>query len=327
MNIVTERSINLQMRPMINARGKVFPPIYKIFNSAGHENFTATGESRWDYNCYRLMDFLASKIKENVDKKIGEIFSATDSRLSELQIEILSNPDKVYSLKEKLDSYKKGADVKLIVVSVTQSTPREMLNSKCLEGIDRLNLDSTILKASSCKVNIPFEFKTIIDKKSKFVPFVYKNFDSFFTFEKISGEMSSDGKYYRPTYKFNFDTVLGYLFIHNIICAGCCKIEEPFYKLSNYANILFRMKFLPYSNYIKRVLYMDDILTSLNIKEPNKRWRKQFFYRLINELRDFGLITISSITDDVVICYRSKSKKVEKENKVIPFERPKLRRI
>lgn len=292
MKIVSEICLNKKMRPMINSKGKIFPPVYTI--GENEKTFSAPGDSRWDYNCYRLMDFFASKIKQGYDRTFGEIKSVTDPFLSNNML--LVNPSLINTLKTELESYNNGNKTNNSLLTVTiNASVKEMRNHECLQGISNYQLHETIKKASDCKVNMIYDFKTIKDNKGVFDHYKYDGFDNFFSFEKIQGEAASNGKFYQTTYKFYFNTIIGYLFTHNILCAGWCVIEPPFYRLSPLSNILFRMEFLPFTNNIKRILIQDTVLNSLGIIEKGKSVRKRIFRRIVEELTDYNLIDIKRI--------------------------------
>jgi len=320
--IVSERSINLQMRPMVDGRGRSFninnTNMYAPDFIPSCRGFTARSDSRWDYNCYRLIDYISSVIKKRIYIDYGNIRDAYDKRLEFLPL--LKDPLLVYNFNRDLELGLGTSSVPLYTRFSFTSTVKDIRNSPIFKGINNSELYTAIDKASSCKINVKYQYKVIKDNKSKYSEFDYSSdfiFYNLFNVEQLLGPQSKDGKYYNRSYKFSFDTPLGCLFIHNMLCAGWCKIDDHFYELSKYANFLFRINFLPFNN-IPIKLSIQKTLKSLGITEKTPSVRKKKFFKFLNELRDFKFIDVTSVDGDEVICARTKKRK-KKTADVIPI--------
>jgi len=322
MKLYTERNINEQLRPMINARGRSFSdPYIAEFYMTSYPEFKAPSDVRWDLNCYKLIDFLTTSIKLIFDKGFGEVSSPYDEKLSGNKL--LNDPRLVHAIKNELEG---GISItssiyKNIFIDVSM---KRIGRSSIFKNVSNHVIHETILKASSFRLNIPYKFYSKKeDGNYGFVKFRFEGFDKFFNVIIIDGPEGKDGKLYHKRYRFTFDTVLGTLFVHNILCSGWSRLDDnfrdDFYNLSRYANILFRMRFLPFNEKPLITLKMDEVLASLGITSTNNHIRKKKFFDLINELRDSNFIDIVSIKDNVVEATRSTHKK--KQKKIIPITR------
>lgn len=315
--LVTEMSINKNMRPMIDARGRTFSEPYRAeFQYGGRPNFKALSSSRWDLNCYKLIDVLSTAIKKIFDSSYGNIRGVRDLKQKGINIKLLENPNLIYPDEEENRSVEDSCDMYKLNFMISV---KDLRKSSILKGISNAALYDTIEKASTCKINIPYGFMSKKpDGSYGYITYRYDGYQTLFKAERLLGQVSNDGKYYNSCYNFTFNTPIGFLFVHNIFCGGWCKIDFDFYSLSRYANILYRMQFLPYTD-IVRNLKVDSTLKSLGITSSNPTIRKKTFFRIINELRDSNFIDIISVSDIMVEAKTSSGKK--RQNKVVPFSK------
>lgn len=302
--IISERGINIHLYPVVGSKGKDLARDYIRYKN-GNIDFIAEKGSRWSYDCYRLMDFLSTKIRERFDqfciKETGKIIKHGD--LFNLQSAILlHSPNRVKELDPSLicdNSHTK--EMREFYNSEFKISIKEMLKSPCLKGLDGHIIKKVIKKASECNVKVNWFFKSESKIKEGYINYDFKNkysniddqFDRLFKFEFIEGTKGKDGKSYSNVCNFKFDTILSGIFIHNIITGGYSLIEEPFYSLSKYANILFRMFLLNYTNQ-KTTLDVNTVVHRLGFIYSNPSALKKKFINLVQELYDYGLITLEA---------------------------------
>jgi len=311
MLYIAERSVNKCFYPIIPKRGKKLEGVYK------KPAFEATPGSRWTLNCYKFMDFLASKIKDIHDTKFRQVrgrkFNSKESMASEA-FPLLQHPHEINRFDER-EKFPEDPNVKNIIQLYTKTfeiSLSEVLKSPCFLKTNTAVVRNTIQTISNCQLKCRFEFKTQNQKtrKENFQQScnIANGYYTLFRAEEISGDEGKDGKKYGTKYKIHFENKLGALFLHNVLTGGYNIIGDNeldplvvfnFYRLTEYASIFFR-KFLMHLNTVPIITVSQDlVLDALGVITPNQTNRKKLFIRLLNELSiGHDLITIVSKNND-----------------------------
>lgn len=300
--ILSERGINIHFYPIVGARGKDLSKDYIRYKN-GNIDFIAKEGSRWDYNCYRLMDFLSTKIRERFDqiclRQMGKIIKH-DDLLNLHNAILLHSPNRLQELDPRnICNNSQTKEMREFYSSDFEVSIKEMLKSPCFQGLDGYAIKKIIKKASDCSVKVNWYFKSESKIKEGYTSYDFKHtysnldgeFDQLFNFEFKEGVRGKDGKSYSNICNFKFDTILSSIFIHNIVTGGYSLIEEPFYSLSRYANILFRMFILNYTNQ-RTILDMNTVTHRLGLIYSNPSALKKRFTNLILELYEHRLISL-----------------------------------
>lgn len=304
MTIISERGINIHFYPVVLLKGRKLKGDYVRYKNK-KVDFIADEGSRWDYNCYRLMDFLSTCVREIFDQtcidQLGQIIKTADHPTLQTCAVLLHSPRRTIDLDRSYPADNQYVEDMRKFYSIEVQRPvREILKAPSLKGIHASQLRQTIEKAASCRVKVNYQFKSQSDKEiGGHRPFDFKNkycnfdadFTTLFKYEYIPGKQSTDGKHYNAEYKFMFGSILGGIFIHNIVTGGYSLIDESFYNLSKYANILFRMFLLNYTDQ-KTIIDMNTALHRLGFTNSNPTEQKNYFTKLINELFSARLISL-----------------------------------
>ncbi len=304
MVIISERGINIHFYPIVSLKGRKLEGDYVRYKNKKID-FIAEEGSRWDYNCYRLMDFLSTCVREVFDQtcidQLGEIIKTADHPTLQTCAVLLHSPNRTIDLDRNYSADTKYIEEMRKFYSMGLRIPvRELLKAPSLKGIHASHLRKTIEKTSSCRVKVNYQFKSQSDKEiNGYRLFDFKNkycnfnddFTNLFDYEYVPGKQSMDGKHYNAEYKFKFGSVLAGIFVHNIVTGGYSLIDESFYNLSKYANILFRMFLLNYTDQ-KTIIDMNTATHRLGFTNSNPTERKNYFIKLINELFSAGLISL-----------------------------------
>ncbi|MCK5604563.1 hypothetical protein KAR91_21930 [Candidatus Pacearchaeota archaeon] len=298
--LVTERGVNIHIYPFKKS-DKV-----KVIENKGERVFIGMVGHQWDYNCFRFMDFISTVIRNAFDRHyleqgITPVKSSHDSRLC--RYSFLSNPTHIQDLQLEFDGNPGFASKDLICAyNPTFDIPiKTMLKSKCLKGMDNSFLRTIIERTSSCMMRYKYQFLSeSIRRDNGLIKHDYSRshqsdtFETFFNFKFIPGDVGKNGKLYNSRYKFSFNTILGALFLHNLFTGGYCLIKEPFYSLSKDANMVFRKRFLPWSN-MTTTLKMETVVGNLGLNWKNKTMLNKKFKDILDELVGNKLIKIEKV--------------------------------
>ncbi len=286
--IVSERGVNVHMFPMVENRWDKLEG--KIIKKVGNRVvFVAQENSRWDLNCFKFMDFLATYIKNDWDDECTEYYQ-----------DIIDDPYR--NLTDLLPIYNRASNIYVInnhnnpfgIYQREYTIPfRSISKSLSCKGWTKDIIKNTLQKITSCKVKTIYALycensedrSTWANKFSNMCE--TDEFQSFFDYD-------IEGKLYSNIAKIKFNSQLGAAFLHNIFSSGYCFIDEPFYCLSKNAQILYRKRYLPYTTAASNVtLNKEKTFHILGLNNSsNKTVSNKLFKNIIEELVDFDLIKI-----------------------------------
>jgi hypothetical protein len=146
MNIITEKSINKNVFPL-----KKNGPREKF--KKGECVFRAEEGSEWDHNCYKLVDFLSTKLMEEILSEHG-IWKIEDSFIQDNYFLLDGDDGNTIERIRNSDVYNK-------IITVHGYELSESLQFKSLGGP---TIRSTIEKVSKCKLKCKHNFLTKSEK-------------------------------------------------------------------------------------------------------------------------------------------------------------------
>lgn len=280
-----------------------YPVTYKLNNKLKYSDFIIYEGSKWDLNCYNLVDILSTKIRKKFENSIKRLWNASingpyDSRLPPY-FPLCSQPERIKQLEPDYED-KDNPDVKELkhscnlkisipITEISNSIPFKHSNNNVIRKT--IEIISTCLMRVICRVNIQLQNKKNFTFQHKYQ---MKTPTTLFKYEYIEGIEGKDKRYYGSKYRFIFDGVLGSIFINNIGTGAYNLIEFPedFYNLSKYANLLFR-KFLLHLDHTPVInLERDIVLSYIGIYDKEPYQQKRRFKLIIEELQDLKFINI-----------------------------------
>ncbi len=304
MNQVTEKSITRNVFPIKKNNPKERYKKNKLV-------FNASDNSEWDHNCYKLIDFLSTKIMTNIlmDDGLWEI-EDYQNELFLLDFETLKKDQKTI-LKKINDS-----DLYNQIVTVKNT---ELIDSPQFHGYPSKKIKSIIEKASTCKMKFTHNFLTRVPnynynkyslKTSYFNTILFEDEPhwSLFNVDINNEKKGKDGKYYNRTYDFKFgplfeSSIHSVLFLHNIYTKAYDVIPENFYSLSVAASTFYRLFLLGLYNKktIQVHINFSDAARLLGLLAKNKSQVKLTIKRILNEILDKKMIKEFKNKRDVFI--------------------------
>ncbi len=307
MRIIAERGVCVNIFPMVEARGKKFEGDY-IIKRQGKPIFIGHENSRWDYNCYRVMDFVASKIREDFDNYCYQKFGEKNIPLSNFpQFFLISRPDMIDNVyRDDLNNIMKNErNIYSVEFNINFN---DMMKSDCLKGLQPYIIKDTLQKINNFKFKTNYKIKTESNVKttdgislldfSKGISNLNNNFTSFIKIKDSSYNLGVNNKKYNRKLNFCLGPMYGcseftVAFMHNIFTGGYNVIKNPkkFYSLSKYANILYRLRFFQFNN-IKTVLKFTNVMNELGLSMNNITNSKKKFIQIIEDLADNKFIYI-----------------------------------
>jgi len=313
VKMISERGINLHIHPVMKKIGNDISKTYELYDSDEQVIFRSKENCQWTYNCFNLMDYLATQLKRNFDtmcmNQYGKILTINDPELK-VMCPLLTNPNRIIDMNK---AYFEGYDndgfgdefsyysgkLKIRIIDI--------FNSKKVLKSNYQKILPTIKMASEFKFQTIYKFGSLKDGKLSFNTY-YANpeYDTLFNID-----ISDDNK----SCTFIFDTMLSQLFFHNIMVGAYSYIHPKAELLSPTANVFYRKKILPYHN-IKFKMNIYQIAETLNLSTNRKYVLQKTIDKIITELVDLNLIKSFSKSNQEYTFSSSRPK-----NKVCIFPR------
>lgn len=331
---ISERGVNIHFYPIM---GTVSPGDIKRKN-INNENltFVAKENSRWDLNCYKVMDYFSSEIRIKFNQwfisRFGRICKNSYDPLISTSCVYLSRPDRIDEYNEEQNRPGFAQDLRVYNLTIERTT-FQLLKSPFLKKMSSKTLKETLRKIStchaSCNYQILSEGSTIRggirthDFSHSYKMIDRGIFDTLFNYELIKGKIGKDNILYGSIHKIYFNTPLGSIFLHNIYTGGYNVIFdlEKFYSLSKYAQLLYRKRFFSWSKLNKIILRSDKVMNDLSFNKSNTTDLKKKFQLIVEELVDNEFIEAQKIKPDGKILRFECSTKKQKIRKVLPFQK------
>lgn len=128
-----------------------------------------------------------------------------------------------------------------------------------------------LLLQTSAKFVISYPVRLPVDEKGKIQEKKYTNkiFTSFFNVAWID-EKDKDGRVKHRTFYAFFNTILGEIFVNNLLSKGYDIIGTQLYQLPSLAQMFFRRFIVHHSHYGSQVIGLQRIKEGLNLTDENK---------------------------------------------------------
>jgi len=309
IGLISERGVNQAFLPIEKKRGNDLSNGYKV--NASHGKFESEKNCTWDVYCFNLMDYLATECQlhfESIIKKKHNISTVSANGSILQQLPFSTNVGFIADCEEPNVHPKDLETLRGTCKPFKFSrTSKEMLKSLPLKGMSTAKLRQTINKIATCNVKTSYSIKTIINsngnrkktKKKKLETTFQKKYQNKYFSPLFFVEEKQDQGVYGSTYTFNFDTILGTLFTHNIMSQGYSIIKPELakilYSLSPNANLIFRRYLIHLNRMVQKTLKIEEIVTDLGIRTNVDSVRKNMVVSWIRELETTGLIEVTNM--------------------------------
>jgi hypothetical protein len=143
-----------------------------------------------------------------------------------------------------------------------------------------------IVQASECSLVMNYPVRFFDGKEYKTFPFSNNLYPSkLFTIQEIlETKMSKNHHVLERTYHIKFDTLLGYMFMQNVLSGHTDLLPGSFYEMSDYSQLFYRLFIRPYYNQVKNPISIDEVRRRLVLKTKDTYMVRKVINRILNEL-------------------------------------------
>lgn len=317
MKLIAEKSICRGVSPVINVKNNPikYPLVVKYKKFA-----FACGQGTFDSRHLMIMDILGTVLIHSLHK--NKSFSDRIPLPSEPQVKRVSG----HCISKKLLEFmqKKLSPIHNGIIPATWYSDEGRLyeidkNNERIKKPLEITINDRILRD-----HIPFlkkysslEIENIIKDTNKLVfkmsfpvryfngktykTFHFNNYNipsALFTLKEIkAAKMSKDNHILAREYAILFNTVLGHFFVQNIFSSYVDFLPYSFYKLSNYAQLFYRLFILTYYPNKKNgkcpnnPISLSHIENRLVLRSKNKTMTRNVVKRILKELKENNFIS------------------------------------
>lgn len=311
MKLATEKSFNRCVCPVMNIKGKTveYPLRVKYKNFGFLCNNGILGPKQM-----MIMDILGTTLIHKVCKNYSyqdRIPTQNDKRVKLKSSEFMSYKLLKY-VGENLSPSHEGmipygwysADGRLCEIDKTHKRIKEPLGLGVEDGLLRKELpflkqysscqiQDMIVQTSECSLVMNYPVRFFDGKEYHTFPFTNSGFPSkLFTIHKIfPTKMSQNNHVLARTYHISFDTLLGYMFMQNVLSGYTDLLPGSFYEMSDYGQLFYRLFIRPYFNQVKNPISIDEVRRRLVLKTKDTYMVRKVINRILNELALHNLIS------------------------------------
>ena len=155
-----------------------------------------------------------------------------------------------------------------------------------LRKYSSVNIRDMIIDTARCKIKTYYPIRFFDGKKFHNYPFDnhYLSMPFFSLVDISDGKKSKSGAVLNRNYHIRFDTVLGYMFMQNCMSAYTDLLPDKFYRLSDYAQLLYRKLILPYYDDLMNPIKLEIIKKQLVLTSDSYGCRN-ITKRILRELK------------------------------------------
>jgi hypothetical protein len=289
----SERSINKAIPPLVRRKNREIEfPFRWVEEKHGQECFINNGY--WSAKNYMVMDvvgyfFLLSVGGDILPTKADPIFkdlASIKKREMELNSTALSLPPSTQP--GEVDKANILNAPGKLSVSFTDKEFRKFVGQD-LSSNEILQL---LLDTSRVEFKLVFPVRLCLDKKGTKEDFYIMHFFSHpFEVGYANIDVREDGVVRQRRYTVVFNTILGELFVHNLLAKNYDWVDSGFYKLPQSAQVFYR-RFLLHNNYALVPINLETIAQKLNYSDRNiTNLPRTVEENVLKPLIDFGLLS------------------------------------
>jgi hypothetical protein len=304
MKLASEKSFNKAVCPVMDIKGKTveYPFILQFGNSVFVCAQGILGPKQ-----VMVMDVLGTglihMLYNNTDKYSGRIPIWKETRVKQISGDYMSDnlvqyftknlssdsdgkiPEAWYSDKGLINIDLKYERIKKpITLVLNDGVLRREL--PFLKGYSSVQIAEMIRQTSECVLNMTYPIRHHNGNEYKTVPFNNYQFPThLFTLIKTEpSKWSKDNHILERKYTIRFDTILGYVFMQNVLSCHTDLVPGKFYEMSDYAQLFYRIFILPYFGKVKNPISIDEIRHRLVLKTSDTYMVRKVIKRILDEL-------------------------------------------
>jgi len=313
IKLAAEKSFNRNICPIMNIKGKTvkYPFILKYNNYHLQCGCGILGPKQM-----MIMDIIGTKLIHFVygnEDFYGRIPTNNEKNVKEKSGLYMSNKllkyittnlskdgiiSEAYSQKDKLSHVDKafGKIKNPLTITLNDGSLRKEL--PFLRKYSSRQIRDMFIRTYECVLwmNYPICFHT--GKQYQLFPFGNFGYNSrLFTLGKISNsKVSKNNNVLEREYQIRFDTILGYMFMQNMVSCYMDLLPGKFYEMSDYAQLYYRLFILSYfpnkktGRTPKNPIFIDEIRRRLVLKTKDTYSVRQIVKRILDELVQYKFI-------------------------------------
>jgi len=286
---VSERGINKAIPPLVRRKHQEIEfPFRWVEEKYGQECFINNGY--WSAKNYLVMDvvgyfFLLSLGGDLLPDKADPLFKDLAS-IKQREMEL--NSAEVVSQQNKIAESAILSSKRRFAVTFTDKDFRRFVGQD-LSSKDILEL---LLSTSRVEFKLVFPVRLPVEKeKSKEYFYVMQFFSHPFEVGYRNIDEREDGVVRQREYMVVFNTLLGELFVHNLLSKNYDWVDTGFYRLPQAAQVFYR-RFLIHNNYSPVPIKLETIAQRMNYADKNiTNLTRTVEESIFKPLLDFGLIS------------------------------------
>jgi hypothetical protein len=320
MILVTEKNLNKYAYPVFSAKGRKIVTPFVIADPTG--KFVCQ-EGLMKPSNWTVMDILATYIYHRAYRNPGDPLDCNKKKYTAKDSEVYStsrvgiHEDVLVALVRRSQEHRAGIidDTELQEImqdnyycyfyrNVTPPPPRNIITLNLTDGelkknfpflkkYTSLDICRMFESTATCKVGMRYPVR-FLDGKSTHNK-EYNNYDypcSFFTLTNVQcSKLSKNRHVLERCYTVQFDSYLGYFFIHNVISCYTDWLPENFYNLSDTAQLYYRRCILPFYNGVKSTLKLEEVQGRLQLITHDTHGLRRVIKRCMKELEVATYIT------------------------------------
>jgi Txe/YoeB family toxin of Txe-Axe toxin-antitoxin module len=229
------------------------------------------------YMSYKLLKYVTENLSNSDSGKIPAALYSDDNRLQEID--------------KATPRIKKAYGVKLNDGIMRRQLP-------FLRKYSSVQIEKMIRQTADCilQLNYPIRFFNGNDYQT----ILFNNFglpSKLFTLVEVKiTKKSKDGHILEREYDILMDTILGYLFMQNVISCYMDLLPGKFYEMTDYAQLFYRLFILSYfpnkksGKSPKNPISLDEIKNRLVLKTPDSYMVRKIIKRILHELEENNFI-------------------------------------
>jgi len=265
---VSEKGLNKAIRPLARKRDNVIQyPVEWVDHDSGEICFLNNGLwGAWNYMVMETLGYMLL-MKEGGD------------RFPKESLPVFENLDSINRREEELKGNSKSSDSSSSISSTADieswikkhrywiwfdDAEFNRLTGKSLKSVEILNL---LLETARAEFKLVYPVKVKSNKGENEHLYKMNVFSRFFELVSIDKERT-DGVVQRREYYVCFNTILGELFVHNLMVKYRDLLDIRLYHLPQNAQVFYR-RFLIHHNYRRTDINLETIIERLNLSDRN----------------------------------------------------------
>lgn len=313
IKLAADKSFNRNICPIMNIKGKTIQYPFQIKYNNYHLQcgFGILGPKQ-----AMIMDIIGTKLihfvygsddfysriptnnEKNVKEKSGLYMSNKLLKYITTHLSKDGTIPEAYSQQDKLSHVDKefGKIKNPLMILLNDGNLRKEL--PFLRKYSSKQISNMIIRTSQCILWMNYPICFYNGKQYQLFPFGNFGYSSrLFTLEIINeSKVSKNKNVLEREYRIRFDTILGYMFMQNMVSCYMDLLPGKFYEMSDYAQLYYRLFILSYfpnkktGRTPKNPIFIDEIRKRLVLKTKDTSIVRKIIKRILDELVRYNFI-------------------------------------